>query len=81
MVNSDELICTAAAGLKTEVRDSLIPRRSAAYEAMRTRQRVLINEDVVAHIGLIDVWIAGGSPALAAVSAAVASETRRWGCS
>jgi diguanylate cyclase (GGDEF)-like protein len=62
MVNSDELICTAAAGLKTEVRDSLIPRRSAAYEAMRTRQRVLINEDVVTQIGLIDVWIAEGRP-------------------
>jgi diguanylate cyclase (GGDEF)-like protein len=44
------------------VRDSLIPRRSAAYEAMRTRQRVLINEDVVTQIGLIDVWIAEGRP-------------------
>jgi predicted signal transduction protein with EAL and GGDEF domain len=44
------------------VRDSLIPRRSAAYEAMRTRQRVLINDDVVAHIGLIDVCIAHGRP-------------------
>jgi diguanylate cyclase (GGDEF)-like protein len=62
MVNSDDLICTAAAGLKAEVRDSLIPRRSAAYEAMRTGRRVLINEDVVAHIGLIDVWIAHGRP-------------------
>jgi diguanylate cyclase (GGDEF)-like protein len=62
MVNSEELICTAAAGLKTVVLDSLIPRRSAAYEAMRTGRRVLINEDVVAHIGLIDVWIAEGRP-------------------
>jgi diguanylate cyclase (GGDEF)-like protein len=62
MVNSDELICTAAVGLKAEVRDSMIPRRSAAYEAMRTGRRVLINEDVVAHIGLIDVWIAEGRP-------------------
>jgi diguanylate cyclase (GGDEF)-like protein len=62
MVNSDELICTAAAGLKTDVRDSLIPRRSAAYEAMSTGRRVLINEDVVAHIGLIDVWIDEGRP-------------------
>jgi diguanylate cyclase (GGDEF)-like protein len=62
MVNYDELICTAAAGLEAEVRDSLIPRRSAAYEAMRTGRRVLVNEDVVAHIGLIDVWIANGRP-------------------
>ncbi len=62
MINSDELICTASAGLRFEARDSLIPRRSAAYEAMRTRQRVLINEDVVAHVGLIDVWIAEGRP-------------------
>ena len=62
MAGSDELICTASAGLKTEVLDSLIPRRSAAYEAMRTRRPVLINEDVVAYIGLIDVWIAEGRP-------------------
>jgi diguanylate cyclase (GGDEF)-like protein len=62
MVNSDELICTAAAGLKTEVRDSLIPRRSAAYQAMSTGRCVLITDDVVAHIGLIDVWIAEGRP-------------------
>jgi hypothetical protein len=62
MANSDELVCTAAAGLKTEVLDSLTPRRSAAYEAMRTRRPVLINEDVVAYIGLIDVWIAEGRP-------------------
>jgi diguanylate cyclase (GGDEF)-like protein len=62
VANSDELICTAGAGLEIEVLDSLVPRRSAAYEAMRTRRPVLINEDVVAHIGLIDVWIAHGRP-------------------
>ena len=62
VANSDQLMCTAAAGLGSEVLDSLIPRRSAAYEAMRTRRPVLINEDVVAHIGLIDVWIEAGRP-------------------
>jgi predicted signal transduction protein with EAL and GGDEF domain len=39
-----------------------VPRRSSAYTAMRTRQPVLITDDVVAHIGLIDFWIAEGRP-------------------
>jgi diguanylate cyclase (GGDEF)-like protein len=62
MANADQLVCTAAGGMNTVVKESLVGRRSAAYEAMRTRQPVLITEDVEAHVGLIDVWIAGGRP-------------------
>lgn len=63
MANGDQLICTAAAGIQAELEGSLVPRRSSAYAAMRTRQHVLITEDVEAHVGLIDVWIDEGRPA------------------
>jgi diguanylate cyclase (GGDEF)-like protein len=62
MANGDELICTAAAGLSKELDEVLVPRRSAAYEVMRTGQPILVTHDVEAHIGLIDVWIAEGRP-------------------
>ena len=62
MANSDQLICTAGTGMNGEVHDVLVQRRSAAYEVMRTRQPVLISEDVEAHVGLIEVWIAAGRP-------------------
>jgi diguanylate cyclase (GGDEF)-like protein len=57
---TDQLACTASAGIQTEVEGNLVPRRSAAYDAMRTGQRVLITEDVEAHAGLIDEWVAAG---------------------
>jgi diguanylate cyclase (GGDEF)-like protein len=60
MAKTDQLTCTAAAGIKTEVAGSLVPRRSAAYDAMRTGQRVLITEDVESHSELIGEWVADG---------------------
>ena len=61
--NSDQLICTAAAGFKkSQVLAAVLPRRSTAYDAMRTRRPVLLTEDVGAYIGLVDVWIAEGRP-------------------
>ena len=68
MANSDQLFCAAIAGVHTEdgqpIEDeqSIVPRRSAAYEVMRTGQAILITEDVQAHVGLVDMWIAGGRP-------------------
>jgi diguanylate cyclase (GGDEF)-like protein len=60
--DSDQLVCTAFAGIKTKVLGSVVPRRSAAYDAMRTRRPVLITEDVGSYVGLVDVWIAEGRP-------------------
>jgi len=60
--NTDELTCTAAAGIRSEVLASVVPRRSAAYEAMRTCRPILITENVGAYVGLVDVWIAEGCP-------------------
>ena len=62
LANSDELTCTAVVGIKTQVLGSVVPRRSVAYDAMRTRRPVLITEDVGSYVGLIDVWIAQGRP-------------------
>jgi diguanylate cyclase (GGDEF)-like protein len=60
--NSDELVCTATAGIRSRVLGTVVPRRSSAYDAMRTRQTLLITEDVGAYVGLVDVWIAEGRP-------------------
>jgi diguanylate cyclase (GGDEF)-like protein len=57
-----QLVCTATAGVDAELEKILVPRRSAAFDVMRTGRPVLITEDVKDHIGLIDLWIAGGRP-------------------
>jgi diguanylate cyclase (GGDEF)-like protein len=62
LADSDELICTAVAGIKSKVMGSVVPRRSSAYDAMRTRRPVLITEDVGSYVGMVDVWIAEGRP-------------------
>ena len=62
VAGSDQLTCTAAAGLHSEVDETVVQRRSAAYEAMRTGKPILISKDVEARIGLIEVWIAAGRP-------------------
>lgn len=62
LANSDELTCTAVVGIKAQVLGSVVPRRSVAYDAMRTRRPVLITEDVGSYVGLFDVWIAQGRP-------------------
>jgi diguanylate cyclase (GGDEF)-like protein len=62
MTGSDQLLCTTTAGIDADLDEIVVQRRSAAYQAMRTRRPVLITEDVEAHVGLIEVWIAGGRP-------------------
>jgi diguanylate cyclase (GGDEF)-like protein len=62
LADSDQLTCTAEAGIKSAVLGSVVPRRSTAYDAMRTRRPVLITEDVGAFVGLVDVWDAEGRP-------------------
>jgi diguanylate cyclase (GGDEF)-like protein len=62
LADSDELTCTASAGIKSAVLGSVVPRRSTAYDVMRCRRPALISEDVGAYVGLVDVWIAEGRP-------------------
>ena len=59
---SEQLICTATAGVDPRIEEMRVARRSAAYDAMRDRQAVLITNDVESHVGLIDLWIAAGRP-------------------
>ncbi len=62
LADSDQLLCTATAGLNADMNQVMVHRRSAAYGAMRTGRPVLITEDVEAHIGLTEAWIAAGRP-------------------
>jgi diguanylate cyclase (GGDEF)-like protein len=39
-----------------------VDRRSAAYEAFRSGRPRLITQDVEAHIGLVELWVASGRP-------------------
>jgi diguanylate cyclase (GGDEF)-like protein len=60
---TDQLVCTAHAGIDVPAAKLTVDRRSAAYETFRTGRRRLVTEDVEAHIGLIELWIASGRPA------------------
>jgi diguanylate cyclase (GGDEF)-like protein len=62
-VGSDQLVCTALAGIDVPAAQLTVDRRSAAYEAFRSGRPTLVTQDVEAHIGLIDLWIASGRPA------------------
>jgi diguanylate cyclase (GGDEF)-like protein len=62
LANSDQLTCVAEAGIKHKVLGTIVPRRSPAYDAMRTRRPVLITEDVGSYVGLVHSWIAEGRP-------------------
>jgi diguanylate cyclase (GGDEF)-like protein len=59
---SDHLICSAVAGINAPAVTLTVGRRSAAYDVLKSGQPMLITEDVEAHIGLIELWIAAGRP-------------------
>jgi len=61
--NSDQLVCSALAGIDMPAEQLTVDRRSAAYEAFRSGRPKLITQNVEAHIGLIELWIASGRPA------------------
>jgi diguanylate cyclase (GGDEF)-like protein len=61
--DTDQLVCTALAGIDMPVAKLTVHRRSAAYKAFRSGRPRLITHDVEAHIGRIDLWIASGRPA------------------
>jgi diguanylate cyclase (GGDEF)-like protein len=61
--DSDQLVCSALAGIDMPQSQLTVDRRSAAYEAFRSGCPRLITEDVEAHIGLVELWIASGRPA------------------
>jgi diguanylate cyclase (GGDEF)-like protein len=60
---TDQLVCTAHAGIDVPAAKLTVDRRSAAYEAFQSGRSKLITQDVEAHIGLIELWIASGRPA------------------
>jgi diguanylate cyclase (GGDEF)-like protein len=60
---ADQLVCTALAGIDVPAEQLTVDRRSGAYVAFRSGHPKLITQDVEAHIGLIDLWIASGRPA------------------
>ncbi|HEX3830465.1 MAG TPA: sensor domain-containing diguanylate cyclase [Solirubrobacteraceae bacterium] len=62
-MESDQLVCTACAGIEVPAAKLTVDRRSAAYEAFRSGRPRLITQNVEAHIGLIELWIASGRPA------------------
>ncbi|MBV9817194.1 MAG: GGDEF domain-containing protein [Solirubrobacterales bacterium] len=59
---TNELVCTAAAGIELDGRELVVERRSAAYQSLDSRQPILNTENVQARIGLIELWIAAGRP-------------------
>jgi diguanylate cyclase (GGDEF)-like protein len=61
--DSDQLVCTALAGIDLPAAQLTVDRRSAAYEAFRSGSSRLITQAVEADIGLIELWIASGRPA------------------
>jgi diguanylate cyclase (GGDEF)-like protein len=61
--DGDQLVCTALAGIEMPPAQLTVDRRSAAYEAFRSGCPRVITQDVEAHIGLIELWIASGRPA------------------
>jgi diguanylate cyclase (GGDEF)-like protein len=62
-VGTDQLMCSALAGIDVPAAKLTVDRRSAAYEAFRSGRSKLITQDVEARIGLIELWIASGRPA------------------
>ena len=62
-MGTEQLVCTALAGIDMPAEQLTVDRRSAAYEAFRSGRPILITENVEAHIGLIELWIASGRPA------------------
>jgi diguanylate cyclase (GGDEF)-like protein len=62
-MEGDQLMCTALAGIDLPAANLNVDRRSAAYEAFRSGRQRLVTQDVEAHIGHIDLWIASGRPA------------------
>jgi diguanylate cyclase (GGDEF)-like protein len=60
--DTDQLVCTALAGIDVPAEQLIVDRRSAAYEAFQSGRSKLITQDVEAHIGLIELWIASGRP-------------------
>lgn len=62
-MEGDQLVCTAVAGIDVPAAKLTVDQRSAAYEAFRSGRPRLVTQDVEAHIGLIELWIASGRPA------------------
>jgi diguanylate cyclase (GGDEF)-like protein len=62
-METDQLVCTALAGIDVPAAKLTVDRRSEAYEAFRSGRPRLVTQDVEAHIGLIELWIASGRPA------------------
>lgn len=60
--DGDHLVCSAVAGIDAPTDLLIVDRRSAAYDVLKSGRPMLITEDVEAHIGLIELWIASGRP-------------------
>jgi hypothetical protein len=60
--DTDQLVCTALAGIDVPAAKLTVDRRSAAYEAFRSGRASLITENVEAHLGLSELWIAPVEP-------------------
>jgi diguanylate cyclase (GGDEF)-like protein len=60
--NSDQLVCVAMAGVKADPGEVLVERRGAAHDVLQTGKPLLITENIEAHVGSIEGWIASGRP-------------------
>ena len=59
---SDQLVCTAAAGVDAPIEQVTADQGSAIYEAVASRAPQMITKNVVAHIAVTELWIASGRP-------------------